>query len=667
MMRTLIAAICLWFLVVPAVAEELSVLPSQLDGAAPKEMMHAYLMRRAQAALDRREAEYEKLKTPEQVAAYQDRLRQFFVATLGGFPERTPLNAKVVAKQAFDDYRIEKVIYESQPHHFVTAVLYLPTSKPPYPGVLVPCGHSANGKGAETYQRVSILLAKNGLAALCYDPIDQGERSQQLNDKGKPCVGSCTLAHSLLNAGSLLLGRSAATYRVWDGMRSLDYLESRPEIDPKRLGCTGNSGGGTLTSYLMALDGRIQVAAPSCYLTNFRRLLETVRSQDGEQNLHAQIAQGMDHADYVLMRAPKPTLMCVATHDFFPIDGAWQTFRQAKRIYARLGFAERVDLVEADEKHGFTMPLRVGAVRWMRRWLLNTDDAITEPNFPILKDPEIQVTAEGQVMRLAGARSTYDLNRDLEAHLAEARQRFWRQTAKARALEEVRRLAGIRKLDELPAITCDKLGTLSRDGYRIDKLVLKPEPGIWLAALAFVPDKPNGEATLYLHGLGKHVDAAPGGPIERLVKQGQLVLAVDLRGLGETQGDGKNYGISNYLGQEWNDATLADMLATSYVAMRAEDTLGCIRFLAGSLANVPPRKVHLIAVGSVVPSALHAAALEPALFASVTLRGGLTSWSEVVRSPLVPHPLANIVHGALRVYDLPDLAAALPKEKLTVE
>lgn len=667
MMRTLIATLCLWALAVPAVADELAVLPSQLDGTAPKEMMHAYLMRRAQAALDRREAEYEKLKTPEQVAAYQDRLRQFFVATLGGFPERTPLNAKVVAKQAFDGYRIEKVIYESQPHHLVTAVLYLPTSKPPYPGVLVPCGHSANGKGADTYQRVSILLAKNGLAALCYDPIDQGERSQLLDEKGKPRVASCTLAHSLLNAGSLLLGRSTATYRIWDGMRSLDYLESRPEIDPKRLGCTGNSGGGTLTSYLMALDGRIQVAAPSCYLTNFRRLLETVRSQDGEQNLHAQIAQGMDHADYILMRAPKPTLMCVATHDFFPIDGAWQTFRQAKRIYSRLGLAERIGLVEADEKHGFTMPLRVGAVRWMRRWLLNTDDAITESDSPILKDPEIQVTAEGQVMRLDGARSVYDLNRDLETHLAEARQRFWQQTDKARALEEVRHLTGIRKLDELPAVACDKLGTLPRDGYRIDKLALKPEPGIWLAALAFVPDKPNGEATLYLHGLGKQVDAAPGGPIERLVKQGQLVLAVDLRGLGETQGDGKDYGISKYLGQDWNDATLADMLATSYVAMRAEDALGCARFLAKSLANVPPRKVHLHAVGSVVPSALHAAALEPALFATVTLRGGLTSWSEVVRSPLAPHPLANVVHGALRVYDLSDLAATLPKEKLTVE
>lgn len=666
MIRAWVAAVCLWGLVVPAVGEELAVLPAQMDGVAPKEMMHAYLMRRAQAAFDRREAEYEKVETPEQAAAYQTRLRQFFVAAIGGFPERAPLNAKVLAKQAFDGYRIEKVIYESQPQHYVTAVLYLPESEPPYPGVLVPCGHSANGKGAETYQRVSILLAKNGLAALCYDPIDQGERGQLLDEQGKP-VAPGTLGHSLLNAGSLLLGRSAATYRIWDGMRSLDYLESRPEIDPKRLGCTGNSGGGTLTSYLMALDGRIQVAAPSCYLTTLRRVQETIGSQDGEQNIHAQIAQGMDHADYILMRAPKPTLLCAATHDFFPIDGTWRSFREAKRLYSRLGFAERVDLVETDAKHGFSMELRVGAVRWMRRWLLNTDDAITESDFPILKDPEIQVTPDSQMMRLPGARSAYDLNRDEDARLAEVRARFWEQTEKARALEEVRRLAAIRAASELPDLAGDKLGTIARDGYRIDKLVLKPEPGVWLAALAFVPDKPNGEATLYLHGDGKQADAAPGGPIEQLTRQGQVVLAVDLRGMGETQGGGADHGFSKYLGRDWSDAVLADMLATSYLAMRAEDTLQCARFLAKYPAGSTVHQVHLVAVGGLVPAALHAAALESERFATVRLRGGVPSWREVVRSPLTPHPLANIVHGALRVYDLPDLAATLPKEKLTVE
>ena len=319
---------------VAASAEDLRVLPEKVDGIAPKAMMHEYLVGKAREALDRRQAEYEKIKTPEQVKAYQERLRQFFVAQLGGFPERTPLEPQVVGTVRRDGYRVEKIIFQSQPRHYVTAALYLPDAKPPYPGVLVPCGHSDNGKAMDSYQRVCILLAKNGMAALCYDPIDQGERFQLLDAAGKPLAGGTT-GHSLVGVGSALLGRNAATFRVWDGMRAIDYLESRPEIDPKRIGCTGNSGGGTLTSYLMALDARIQVAAPSCYLTSLRRLVETIGPQDAEQNIHAQIAFGMDHADYVLMRAPRPTLMCVATRDYFDISGAWDSFRQAKRFYTR--------------------------------------------------------------------------------------------------------------------------------------------------------------------------------------------------------------------------------------------------------------------------------------------------------------------------------------------
>ena len=152
----------------------------------------------------------------------------------------------------------------------------------------------------------SILLAKNGMASFCYDPIEQGERYQLLDDGGKPLVGGTT-AHSLVGVGSTLLGRNTATFRVWDGMRAIDDLQSRQEIDPQRIGCTGNSGGGTLTSYLMALDPRIVCAAPSGYLCGFRRLCETIGPQDAEQNIHGQIALGMDHADYILARAPKPT------------------------------------------------------------------------------------------------------------------------------------------------------------------------------------------------------------------------------------------------------------------------------------------------------------------------------------------------------------------------
>ncbi len=691
-------------------AEDLKVLPASLDGVPPGQMMRAYLLRQVREASERRTVEFEKVKTPEQIAAYQARLRQFFLDRLGGLPERTPLEPRVVGRIECDGYTVEKVIYQSQPGHFVTAALYLPKGKPPFPGVLVPCGHSTNGKALETYQRASILLARNGLAALCYDPIDQGERCQLLDAKGVP-LARTTLGHCLAGVGSILVGRNTATYRVWDGMRSLDYLESRPEIDPKRLGCTGNSGGGTLTAYLMALDLRIQAAAPSCYLTTLRRLAETIGPQDAEQNIHGQLAFGMDHTDYVLMRAPRPTLLCCATYDYFDIGGVWDTFRQAKRWYGRLGYPERVDLAEAEEKHGFSPLLRTAAVRWMRRWLLGIDDAIVETEVKLLTDEQLQCTPKGQVMLLEGARSVYDLNRELESHLAETRSQRWAEKGHAAMLEEVRRLTGIRRLSALPQPEWQKTGVLHRPGYRIEKLILRPEPGIWLPALCFVPEGPQplakpadakgapgvkegplgtpsankspkgtakaaapgpaparrrpATATLYVHAAGKGADAAPGGPIEKLVAQGQIVLALDLRGLGETQG-GKPDRFSKFLGPDWADVFLAYWLNKSYLAMRAEDILVAARFLAHYQTS-QPREVHLVAVGGTGPAALHAAALEPSAFASVTLRRCITSWAEVVRTPLARNQFVNVVHGALRVYDLPDLAATLGQKLRTAE
>ncbi|MFA7006105.1 MAG: metalloendopeptidase, partial [Verrucomicrobiia bacterium] len=437
-------------------------------------------------------------------------------------------------------------------------------------------------------------------------------------------------------------------------------------IDPKRIGCTGNSGGGTLTSYLMALDDRIVAAAPSCYLTSFRKLLERQGGQDGEQNIFGQISFGMEHGDYVIMRAPKPTLMCVATRDMFDITGSWDSFREAKRIYGRLGFANHADIVEADEPHGFSTHLRVGAVRWMRRWLLKVDDDIIEPDFSIRKDPEIQCSEKGQVMLMPGEKSVFDLNTDADKKLAVERRELWSKSAKTDALAKVRETAGVRPLDKLQPAKCRAAGSVERQGYRIEKLVLEPEPGIVLPALAFVPPKPDGNAYLYLHGLGKQTDAAPGSPIEQLVTQGHLVLAVDLRGLGETVEKARKW-YSGSFGPVAGDFYHSYLLGRSLVGMWTEDALVCARFLAGYETKGAPRKVHLVGVGAAGIPALHAAALEPELFASLTLRRTLASWTSVLREPAAKDQLITTVHGALKVYDLPNLVAAFGKDKVTIE
>ncbi len=668
MIRTSLLTIALFSFVAGTQADELQVIPKGVDGVAPQALTHQYLMGLTREALDRSDRNYEELKTSDDLLAHQKRMRDFFFQQLGELPERTPLEPKVVGQLQRDGYRIEKVIYQSQPRHFVTAVLYLPATKPPYPGVLVPCGHTATGKAGETYQRACILLAKNGLAVLCYDPIDQGERFNLFDEQGKPCLGGTT-GHSMAGVGAILVGRNTATYRIWDGMRSIDYLQSRPEVDADRIGCTGNSGGGTLTSYLMALDPRIKVAAPSCYLTSMRRLMETIGAADAEQDIHAQIAFGMGHADYVLMRAPKPTLMCTATHDFFDIQGSWDTFRRAKRFYTRMDFAERVDLVETDAKHGFSTQLRVAAVRWMRRWLLNIDDAITEPDFPIATVEELQCSPQGQVMRIDGARNVYDLNAELESKYAPLRKKFWKDTDPKAALAEVRRITGIRPLEKLPEITVKKMGQIDRQGYRIDKLILTSKNGLPLPALAFVPQRPASEAMLYVNGNGKSADAAQGGPFEKLaLNEGgspRVVLAVDLCGLGELGVSDKSR-VAQYVGPNWKDIFLAYMLDRPYLTLRAEQILACARFLAGYESADSRRPVHLVAIGECGPPALHAAALEQELFASLLLKQSLVSWVDVVRQPLARNQLANVIHGALKVYDLPDLVAVLPSKKVSI-
>ena len=645
--------------------ESLTVLAPTPDRRQIEEMMRSYLRGLAHEALDRRLQKYGSLKTADEITAYQQAMRQFFVEQLGGFPERTPLNARVVGQKTYDDYRMEKVIYESQPGFYVTAILYLPRTEPPYPGVLLVCGHSETGKAA--YQQVGVFLAASGMAALCPDPIGQGERKQLLDDEGKGDYRATT-EHMIAGIAPILLGRSLATYMIWDGIRGIDYLASRPEIDPRRIGCTGNSGGGNRTSYLMALDERIVAAAPSCFITTTRRKNESPGPGDAEQNIHAQIACGMDHPDYILMRAPRPTLILSATQDYVPIEGAWEAFRQAKRLYTRLGHAERVDLAEADERHGFSLHLRTAAVRWMRRWLLETDDAVTEEEWLLEPIEELQCTPRGQVLLMPGTRSIFDLNVEREQQLAVGRERLWAETDTGEIVKQVRKIAGIRKLDELPRPKVEDRGTVPRDGYRVDKLILRWEPGIDLPALRFRPDRPSDEPCLYLHGQGKHVDAAPGGPIEKLARAGHVVLAVDLRGCGETRTTPWRYGNAvEFAGGNVAEFFIAYMLGKSFVGMRAEDVLVSARFLTEGDRGARPDRVHVIAVGEAGPAALHAVALEPKLFASLTLRRSLMSWSSVIHTPVTRGALTNIVHGALETYDLPDLVSLVGPRLVAIE
>ncbi len=652
-------------LVTPALrGEDLSVPPETVGQGSPSLMMHRYLAAQVKQAIDRWKDAYEKRKTPEQIAEYQKRCREAFVSNVGGLPERTPLNPRVVGAIARPGYRVERIIFESQPKHYVTGLLFLPEAKAAkkrVPGVLVPCGHAFEAKGYGPYQTMGALLALNGMVAFVFDPIDQGERGQLTGKDGWPKFWGIE-AHTQIGLCSIPLGRNTALFEIWDGMRALDFLQSRPEVDRRRIGCTGNSGGATQTSYLMALDDRIHAAAPSCYLTSTEIELKLRGADDAEQQIFDQLNAGPHEADFIMMRATSPVLVMCATHDFFDVGGTWNSLRYAKRLFTRMGFAERVDILENDAGHNYDTLQREAAARWMSRWLLHKDRVIVEPSIELLSEKQYTCTPDDRVMSLPGARSVYDLNEDYENQLAKRRNSAWASGDRKALLEEVRRVAGVRKLANLPKPRVEKLGPIDRHGYEIEKLVIRPEEGIALPALLFLPQKLGGRAVLYLHDKGKAADAGVGGPIEKLVLAGQPVLAVDLRDNGQTQST-----TPGLFGSDFQDAQIAYMLGRSVVGMRAEDVLVCAKTALDGAAAAADGGVDLVAVGNVGIPALHAAALEPGLFHSVKLRRMLVSWANVVhRRTNTPPIMASLIHGSLRHYDLPDLEAALG-DKLTVE
>lgn len=653
-MRHIIIAVTLSFIVISTVRAQdpRNVLDEKTS---PGKMLHAYLMAECKKHFDARRAEVAKLKTPDDIRKRQEMLKSRMLDALGGFPDKTPLNAKIVGKEQRDGYRIERIVYESRPHHHVTATLYLPAGKGPHPGCIMPIGHSDTGKAADYVQRGCILLVKNGIAVLAYDPIGQGERRQHLDDAGKSLIPSSTNEHTLIGVGALLVGQSTATYRIWDGIRSIDYLCSRPEIDSKRIGCTGCSGGGTLTSYLMALDDRITCAAPSCYITSLERLFATIGPQDAEQNITGQVALGIEHADYITMRAPRPTLLATATQDFFDIQGSWMSFREATQIYGIMGHSERINLVEYNTKHGYPKPQREAITRWMCRWMLNKDEPIEEPKFEIAKYADLLCTRSGQVLEDFKGKSAFQVSAEFELKYAKERAAKLAKQSREETLSEIRKLLAIPS-EIKPA----KLGfptdnlAFKEGNLTFTKATFETEAGILVPALLFRPEQVKGRV-LYVHGLGKSADPEA---IEKLVQAGNRVFAVDLRGMGETS-PGKPSPKPGFFGFDYRDTFLSLHLNRPLLGQRVYDLISVVN----ALPNKEP--LHVVGVGTAGPIVLHAAALEPRI-ASVTVEKSVVSWAAVVRSPITVNQLTNVVPRALRTYDLPDLATLIAPRPLSV-
>lgn len=377
--------------------------------------------------LDKREKDISFLRSKEDWLERQELVGTKLKKLIGSFPEKTSLNARVTGVLKRDGYRVEKLIYESMPGYFVTAALFIPNKiRGKAPAILNAIGHSTQSFRRDIYQHVIINLVKKGFIVLTYDQIGQGERLQYYDvATGKSSFGSTT-EHSYPGAQCFISGYSPAKYFIWDGIRGIDYLLTRKEVDPERIGMTGLSGGGTSTAYIAAIDDRILAAAPTCFITNYEYIFKSQGPQDAEQNIYHFLSEGLDHADLIELRAPKPTLIAATTRDFFSIQGSRETFREAKMVYKALGKEDFLQMTEADHGHGFTEKNNEATYAFFQEFLNNPGDPSDE-EVDTIPEKELQVTETGQVFTALHSETIFSLNKrvveDQVARLKSSRTR----------------------------------------------------------------------------------------------------------------------------------------------------------------------------------------------------------------------------------------------------
>jgi cephalosporin-C deacetylase-like acetyl esterase len=620
-----------------------------------RKMLPAHLMAEANERLRQRAESMAGLSTLHAVAARRKLVRATILESIGGLPERTPLNPRVTGTLDRPDYKIEKIIFESQPGFFVTANLYIPkTGSPPYPAILYPLGHERGGKSNPTWQEMLGSLARRGYVALAWDPLGQAERKQFYDpDWNDSKFFASTVEHTELGAQCMLIGDALARYTIWDGIRALDYLLSRPEVDANRVGVTGNSGGGTHTTYLSALDDRLKVAAPSCYITSWRVLLDALGPQDAEQVFPGWLKNGMDFSDFIYSFAPKPFLVLSAIRDFFPIGGVRESFAEAHRVYEALGSGGELQKFEADDGHGYSKPRRQAAYRWFAHWLKSQEDDGAEQDVPIARPEELWATATGQVSTSLHGTDVFSMNLKRYEAVKSRRPAF--------SLENAGKIVEFN-----PAkgpLNIKTYGTVPRNGCRIEKLTYESEPGILIPGLLYIPEAHAGRlpAVVYADGAGKKASAQA---VEHLARGGSVVLTLDLRGMGETRPalDSRDY-FTRYFGDH-DSAETAFLLGKTLVGMRAADIFRGVDLLEAR-PEVDRANISGVGKGAAAVAMLHAAALDRRI-RKVTLENMLVSYDAIVTHRIHREMFEQIVPSALKYYDLPDLAASLAPREVSI-
>ena len=641
----------------------------------PGSFLIDHYIKQADKLYDLRDEEIDKLKTKKDWQNRQKWVKEKLMEVVGPFPGKTTLNARITGILQKDGYRIEKLVYESMPGFFVAGCVFIPDEiQGKAPAILYLIGHNQEAFRAESNQLVYLNLVKKGFIVLTIDPIGQGEAVQFYDPEiGFSKVGYTVVEHNYAGNLTFLSGISLARYFAWGGIRGIDYLISREDVDSDRIGVTGFSGGGTVTSYVAALDDRVKVSVPCSWSTSSRYQTETKGTQDAETLFYHGLQEGISFEDLIEVRAPVPTLLTFTSRDqYLSVQGARNSYQEAIKAYKAFGMEDNIQLVEDDFKHWQTPKIRSAIYSFFMKHLDVSGDA-TEEDVEILPVEELQVTPTGQVITWLKAENVQSINaRETEPllkNLERSRKNILThlETVKTRA-REISGYLEPEYNDGSPFFN----GRYQRDGYSVARYAIRGEGEYMIPVLLFVPnsDKASYPAIVYLHPDGKASQAQPGGEIEKLVKDGYIVVASDVLGIGEVKNTATREGADDYTGV---------LIGRSTPGIQAGDIVRVVNYLK-HLRNVNPERVGAVAIEKMCIPLMHAAAFEPSI-KSMTLVGAPISYRAIVMNDFYKiglvfnsedywHPweidFSWGVAGALTAYDLPDLIGCFAPRKIVL-
>lgn len=623
------------------------------------------LRQAAEQALAHQLTQKAALTTVAQFEAHRSQVRDHFLAAIGGLPtEKTPLNAHCTGTIEQGRYTLEKVVYESLPNFYVTAALYVPTGlTAPAPAVVFVHGHSDLGKAYPEYQAVCIDLVTNGFVVLAVDPPGQGERKQYYDPAtGQLHLPQCTDEHTHSGLQFVVGGASLARHFIWDVVRGVDYLESRPEVDATRIGLTGNSGGGTQASFLMMAEPRFVAAVPCTFIMTLASYMRSGQPQDSEQVVRGCFIDGPDHDDYLTLMAPKPVLVGAAAYDFFPIEGALEAVARAKAIYRLYAAEDKVAIAIAAHGHSYSPQLRETAVNWFRQHLQGVEPNFHTGEIETLPPEALWCTQKGQVLdQWPQSRTVFDLNHEwLEDHAWQRRPLANEAAFTAHVQATRQAISAVLGMDlakrEAP-IYPRIIWQGAMNGYASEKIFFFSEPEIVVTGVLMHPKAAAIQTDLVLFANGTNELVGQQERLQTLLAANHRVFVVDVRGVGAVQtrtvtSNGPPHDTEYKLGCD------AMMLKRSTLGMRVLDVLRAYDYLC-SRPDVD--RIGIVGTESGALFAYFAAALEAGI-ADLTFDQLLFSYRDLTHTRFYDRQRYNLkvmAWGILSHFDLVDLLPCL--------